>query len=136
MPRRTLKLKIEDSNRRSAMKNPDTQTRLQPVTEETLARENHQFTGTGGVSAINRDQGFIPAFLDTETSNVYRSRFPNGRPAPIHVLGGLPVELVEANSHSSGHRVIKSSVISGFVLEETFYSREEAAQAAALKQIH
>lgn len=118
------------------MKDPDTQTRLQPITEEILAQENLRYTGTGGVSINNRGQGFIPAFLDTKTGNVYRSRFPNGRPAPIHVLGGLPEELVETNSHSNGQRVIKSSVVSGFVLEETFYSREEAAQAAALKQIH
>jgi hypothetical protein len=119
------------------MKDPDTYTRLQPITEEILALENRQYTGTSGISANNRDQGFIPAFLDTETGNVYRSRFPNGRPAPIHVLAGLPDELVEANSQSNGHRVIKSSVVSGFVLDETFYSREEASQAAgALKQLH
>ena len=119
------------------MKDPDTRTRLQPVTENSLARENQQFIGTGGISVNNRDLGFIPAFLDTDTGHVYRSRFPNGMPAPVHVLGGLPEELFENDARSNGHRLIKNTVVSGFVLAETFYTREEAAQVTgALKQLH
>ena len=85
-----------------------------------LVRENLKYTGTGGVSANNQDKGFVPAFMDTETGNIYRSRFANGLPAPIHVLAGLPQKLIE-----------KNSVISGFLRAETFYSREEALRAAA-----
>ena len=118
------------------MKNPDTQTRLQIVTEETLLRENLQYTGTGGVSANNRDQGFLPAFLDTETGTVYRSRFANGMPAPIHVLTGLPENLVESHEKSNTSLSIKNSVISGFMRGETFYSREEAMQATASARLH
>ena len=119
------------------MKDPDTLTRHQPVTDETLARENHQFLGTGGVSANNRNQGFIPAFLDTATGNVFRSCFRNGMPAPIHVLDGLPEELVVTGSQSNGQRRIKQSVVSGFILDETFYSREEAAQVTGeLERLH
>lgn len=118
------------------MKNLDTLPRLQPVSEETLAQENLQYTGSGGVSANNREQGFIPAFLDTETGTVYRSRFPDGRPAPVHILSGLPEELVETSVQSNGQRTIKHSVVSGFVLENAFYSRDEAANATALKQVH
>lgn len=98
---------------------------------DTLARENLQYIGTGGISANNRGQGFIPAFMDAETGNVYRSRFANGMPAPIHVLAGLPENLIEAHGKLSGSLSVKSSVISGFVREETFYSREEALQATA-----
>ena len=116
------------------MKDFDTQTRLQPTTDESLVQENRQYRGTGGLSSNNRSQGFTPAFLDTRTGNIYRSRFPDGRPASVHVLAGLPEELVENNNRSNGHRVIKRTVISGFILEATFYSREEAA--AALKKVH
>lgn len=63
-----------------------------------LARENLQYTGTGGVSANNRDKGFIPAFMDTETGNIYRSCFANGMPAPVHVLAGLPENLIGKGS--------------------------------------
>lgn len=85
-----------------------------------LARENLRYIDTGGVSANNRDKGFIPAFMDTETGDVYQSRFANGMPAPIHVLAGLPEKLIE-----------KKSLVSGFLREETFYSREEALKAVA-----
>ena len=118
------------------MKDSDIQTRLQTISDETLAQENLQYTGTCGVSANNRDQGFIPAFMDTETGNVYRSRFLDGKPAPVHVLAGLPDELVNTDTQSNGNRSIKHSVVSGFLHEDHFYSREEAAQAAASGCLH
>lgn len=118
------------------MKDSDIQTRLQTISEETLAQENLQYKSTGGVSANNRDQGFIPAFMDTETGNVYRSRFPDGKPAPVHVLAGLPDELVSTDTRSNGNRSIKHSVVSGFLHKDHFYSREEAAQAAASGCLH
>ncbi|MEN8763108.1 MAG: hypothetical protein ABF290_11805 [Thiogranum sp.] len=103
---------------------------------EALRRENLQFADTTGVSANNRGLGFVPAFMDTETGNVYLSRFANGTPAPIHVLAGLPDNLTEAHGESAAALSIKSSVISGFVREDTFYSREQAAQATALGRMH
>jgi hypothetical protein len=74
--------------------------------------------------------------MDTETGNVYRSRFPDGRPAPVHVLAGLPEALLDADCPPNGHRSIKHSVISGFILANRFYSREAAAQATASGSLH
>lgn len=137
MTRRMLKLKIKTSNRGTAMNKSTTECDHHPLTCEVLLQENREFSDTAAVSANNRALGFIPAFKDTLTGNIYRSRFPNGSPAPIHVLAGLPDELVDIDTKSNGQRVIKSSVISGFILEDIFYSREEAVQAAAaVKQIH
>jgi len=113
------------------MKCPDTQTRMPLLTENTLAQENCQYTGTSGISMNNRSQGFVPAFLDTETGNFYPSRFQDGSAAPVHVLSGLPYELFDPDSSSDGQLVVKHSLISGFLREEIFYSREEAARAAA-----
>jgi hypothetical protein len=118
------------------MKDPETHTRKRPLSEETLAQENLRYNGSGGISANNRNQGFIPAFMDTETGNVYRSRFPNGKPAPIHVLAGLPDELLDTHCHPNSHRSIKHSVISGFILEDRFYSREAASQATTSGSLH
>ncbi len=98
---------------------------------DTLARENFRYMGTGGVSANNRSQGFVPAFKDTETGIIYRSRFANGMPAPVHMLAGLPEDLIEVDEILSTTLSLKSSVISGFIREETFYSREEARQATS-----
>jgi len=111
------------------MKISYTQPQPQPISKETLIRENLQYIGTGGVSENNRSQGFAPAFLDTNTGNIYRSLFPNGRPAPVHILSCLPAALFDIDDSSNEHHPIKNSVVSGFVLDETFYTREEAASA-------
>lgn len=96
-----------------------------------LYRENCCFDGTGGVSADNRCCGFLPAFLDAQTAVVYLSRFADGRPAPVHVLDGLPDDVVVSRDDFGHVAVVKSSLISGFVLDGRFYSREEAARKVA-----
>ena len=85
-------------------------------TSNTLTQENHQYAGTGGISKNNRHLGFVPAFMDANTGNIYRSKLPDGRPAPVHMLCGLPQEIL-------------NTVISGFLLKETFYTREQATVA-------
>lgn len=116
------------------MKSFNSQIRLQSICNKALAQENLQYADTGGVSKNNRSQGFVPAFLDTDSGYVYRSRFPDGRPAPVHILSGLPGELFNSEDVSSEQNAVKESVVSGFLLEETFYTREAAA--IALKCIH
>jgi len=86
-----------------------------------LKQENQRFANTGGISENNHDKGFVPAFLDVNTGKVYRSRFANGMPAPIHILAGIPSSIL-------------GSIISGFLLNKIFYTREEAA--ATLKKLH
>ena len=61
-----------------------------------LELENVRYAGTGGVSRENRRYGFRPAFMDLETAAVYPACFADGRPAPFHLLDGLPDELVLA----------------------------------------
>lgn len=101
------------------------------MSEELLKQENEIHTGTGGRSQENRDLGFRPAFLDFETQIIYPSRFADGRPAPIHVLDGLPDELI-VDRTSSGRVVhAKASLISGFVRNGFFYTRTAAAKAAS-----
>jgi hypothetical protein len=101
------------------------------ICKKHLAQENLRYRGTGGISANNRQQGFLPAFLDTETGHVYLSRLRDGRPAPVHDLSGLPRALFEVGSQSGTQLRVKRSVVSGFVRHDRFYSREEAAQAVA-----
>lgn len=101
------------------------------MSPQQLELENLRFEGRGGVSAENRDVGFRPAFLDTRTRTIHLSRFGDGRPAPFHLLDGLPEELVVAR-HAGGRvaRVL-ASVVSGFVRDGRFFTREEAAAAVA-----
>jgi hypothetical protein len=103
----------------------------QPMSEVRLQHENREYRGSGGVSEENRSQGFKPAFLDTETDRIYASRFADGRPAPFHLLDGLPEELVLARHPGGRVAAVKASIISGFVRFGRFYTRDEAARQAS-----
>ena len=98
------------------------------LTPETLVRENKCFCNTGGVSSNNRSAGFQSAFLDRATGQVYLSRFTNGLPAPIHLLDGLPEDLVLTRNPEGRIIAVKDTVIAGFLYANTFYTREQAAQ--------
>ena len=95
---------------------------------ETLERENAAFRDTGGRSEENRDRGFVPAFIDTETETIYRSCFANGLPAPFHSIDGLPEEVVVARTPAGRVARVKVSVVSGFVRDGRFYTREVAVR--------
>jgi hypothetical protein len=102
-----------------------------PLSDRALVDQNAHYQGTGGVSQGNRSAGFVPAFLDTETGEVYISRFANGAPAPIHLLAGLPASVVTKRTTSGGVLEVAASVIAGFVCQGAFYTREQAASAVA-----
>jgi hypothetical protein len=101
------------------------------MSEELLKNENELHEGTGGRSQENRDLGFRPAFLDFQTQVIYPSRFADGRPAPIHVLDGLPDEVIVDRAATGRVVCAKASLISGFVRNGFFYTRSAAAKAAA-----
>jgi hypothetical protein len=70
---------------------------------------------------------FRPAFYDHNTCTIYLSRFPNGTPAPFHMLDGLPEEIV--TDRFNGRVVsIKASIVSGFERNGYFYTRTAAAK--------
>ena len=99
------------------------------MTHATLVQENLVHLGSGGRSQENRGSGFKPAFLDTETGIVHPSRFADGRPAPLHLLDGLPDGVVLARAPNGRALKVKASVVSGFSRDGLFYTREQAALA-------
>jgi hypothetical protein len=101
------------------------------MTEQRLIQETLIHRGTGGVSAENRCLGFRPAFMDQETSAVYASCFRDGRPAPFHLIDGLPHELVAARDAVGRVAALKDSIVAGFVRGGRFYSREDAGRLAS-----
>jgi hypothetical protein len=105
------------------------------MTDSRLDLENVRYAGTGGVSRENRRYGFRPAFMDLETAAVYLARFADGRPAPFHLLDGLPGELVLSRDASGRVAEIRPSVISGFEQQGRFYTRDEAAEALAAEPV-
>ena len=98
------------------------------LTTETLRQENRLFHGTRGVSQNNGGAGFHSAFRDNATGCVYLSRFADGRPAPMHLLAGLPDEVVLERDTAGRIIAVKNTVIAGFVRANRFYTREQAAR--------
>lgn len=93
-----------------------------------LAQENKAYRGSAGVSAGNRDQGFIPAFKDGNDNQVELSRFRDGRIAPCHLLEGLPDYWVTKRDSQDRIIEIKAHIISGFVRCGEFFTRNEAIE--------
>jgi hypothetical protein len=96
-----------------------------------LRSENAALAGTGGVSRGNAGFGFRPAFLDFSTLTIYPSRFADGRPAPFHLLDGLPDEVVADRSVTGRVVAAKATIVSGFERGGFFYTRQAAARACA-----
>jgi len=92
-----------------------------------LVEENRQFTGTGGVSENNVKARFTPAFLDVSTGRIEISRFADGRPAPFHLLDGMPEEWIVKKDLKGCVLEIKHNIVSGFVRLGKFFTRQEAA---------
>ena len=101
------------------------------MTREHLRKENLVYRGTGGVSAGNRQLGFIPAFCDTTTGEVELSRLPDGNPAPMHLLECLPEEWIVRRVDANQVAAIKPTVIAGFLRAGVFYTRAQVARAGA-----
>ena len=110
---------------------PGSSLQSQALTTQVLGRENQRFKDSAGVSGKNREWGFKPAFFDTQNGGIYISRFADGRPASVHVLDGLPPQLVIARTENGHVRSIKASVISGFVRNGQFYTRDQAARTVS-----
>jgi hypothetical protein len=96
-----------------------------------LDGQNIAYGGTGGVSQNNRGAGFVPAYQNTATGETVLSRFADGRPAPVHILDGLPPDWV-AGRDATGHVCrAHEAIVAGFWRDGAFYSRAEAARLVA-----
>lgn len=104
---------------------------FQPMNADRLIKDNVAHLGSAGVSENNHDCGFRAAFRNLESGCVVLARFKNGAPAPMHLLDGLPDEWVLERDASGRVVTVKSSVIAGFLRQGRFYTREQAAAAAA-----
>ena len=92
-----------------------------------LAAQNRCFHGTGGRSQENRAQGFRPAFFDIFSGTIHLSRFVDGRLAPMHLLDGLPSELVRQRSASGRVIAVSRRLVASFERDSLFYTRSEAS---------
>lgn len=101
----------------------------QVLSSRGLRQQSRLYRGTGGSSEGNREAGFVPAFIDSRTGAVYRSTFADGRPAPLHLLDGLPEQLVVRRNRQGRVTAARGTLLAGFLRDGRFYTREEAARA-------
>ncbi len=101
------------------------------LTAEDLQIGGLRHLGTGGASSVNKVHGFQPAFKDRDTGAIYPSRHANGTLASVHLLDGLPSEVVVERSSIGRVAAVKSSLVAGFLLGSQFYTREEAVRKVA-----
>ena len=101
------------------------------LTQMSLRDENALYANTRGLSQNNRSLGFLPGYLNSYSGECVLSRFSDGRPAPVHVLDGLPDTWVRERDPSGRVTAAAPEVVSGFIREGRFYTREEASKAAA-----
>jgi hypothetical protein len=94
-----------------------------------IRRQNRDFAGTGGVSAGNRDGRFQPAYRHSLTGKTVLSCFADGRPAPVHLLEGLPAAWVVGRDDQGAVIRVDGCVVAGFMRDGEFYTREAAAAA-------
>jgi hypothetical protein len=101
------------------------------LTQLVLRDENQLFELTRGISQNNDRLGFVPGYRNSATGEQARSRYADGSPAPVHVLDGLPETWV-AERDCDGH-VVRTcpGLVSGFIRDGRFYTREEAIRASA-----
>jgi hypothetical protein len=101
------------------------------LTELTLRNENRIYARTAGVSQRNRAADWHPGYLNRRTGETARSRYADGRPAPVHVLDGLPEAWVRERDAMGRVIAAHAEIVSGFIRNGQFYTREQAARATA-----
>ena len=100
-----------------------------PLSYEILCQQNVTFRNTGGVSQENRGAGFHPAFYDTLNRTADIARLRDGTPAPCHILDGVPDDWVMQRGPFGRVIAVKPSIVSGFIRNGRFYTREQAVRA-------
>jgi hypothetical protein len=120
---------------------PVADTPVGPYTAKDLGASTEAAWDSGGISSKVRSKGLRPAFIDRETGKIYESMNPPNyanqgdpaTPAGVHILDGLPDEVVIQRDPKYPQEVlsVKASIEAGFIDEAGKYlTRDEASQYA------
>jgi hypothetical protein len=123
---------LQTQSERGTKQDQERARRLRGVlTEASLQNENVLYASTRGISQNNGSFGFRPAYLDGGSGEAVLSCFSNGTPAPVHLLDGLPESWILGRDHAGHVTATRPGIISGFIRDGRFYTREEAITATA-----
>ena len=107
--------------------NPSESSMSRPNDQLAVRTASNEYLGTCGESATAKNVKFLPAFRNPLDGRIERARFPNGQPAPMHLIGGLPQEWAVRCDEDGCVLEIGDDIEAGFVRDGQFYTREEAA---------
>lgn len=105
----------------------------QCMTQERLELETELYEDSGATSTHCRPFGFRPAFYDTDSRTIHLSRFADGRLAPIHLLDGLPDNVVISRDATGRIEAVLETIVSGFEMYGRFYTRDEVSSMLACR---
>ncbi len=103
------------------------------INQLALQEQTAAYCGTCGESAVATTQNFLPAFQNTTNGEVALSRLKTGNPAPMHLLSYLPIHWAASVDSNGLVTELQPGIVAGFVRDNRFYSRAEAAEANKLK---
>ncbi|WP_123401475.1 hypothetical protein [Inmirania thermothiophila] len=107
---------------------PAARHRADELSVDRLARESRRYAGSCGTSERAAGAGLRPAFRDRDTGEVFLARFADGRPAPLHILDGLPARYVTRRDARGCVLAVTAAIEAGFVDALGFFlTRAEAA---------
>lgn len=101
-----------------------------PNTQEFVHKQSIPYLGTCGESATACEQRFVPAFRNHTDGQVELARLPNGKPAAMHLICGLPHAWARKLDDAGSVVELIDTVEAGFVRNGRFYTRAEAAACA------
>jgi len=87
-------------------------------------RQNYQ-THAGGAVFNAVGFGFMPAFMNINTSETHLSSYKSGEPAVMHILDGLPNYWVAEWGEDGRPSVLKLGIVAGYIRCGKFYSLNE-----------
>lgn len=80
------------------------------------------------VKAISNQSRFVPAFMDKRNGRIEIARTRVGLPATYHVIEWLPREWASTVTDTGRVSCLHPQIVSGFVHNGIFYTREEATK--------
>jgi len=97
---------------------------LMQIAEHQAAERNISLQAGGSVFN-DASFGFLPAFMDINTSETHLASYESGEPAAIHILDGLPRKWVSDWDEKGRAEALKLGVVAGFMRGGVFYTLSE-----------
>ena len=95
------------------------------MTNAQIDQQRRTYDRMGGAVFGDASFGFLPAFMDTESSEIHLSSYRDGHPAVIHIMDGIPETWVSEWDDEGQPVGLKKGIVAGFMRGGAFYTVDE-----------